>query len=622
MNNGFDRINSILDRLGGNAILLPIPKGVKKPSDVGWTEFGPEVMEDPNYISRFDNGSNIGVCLGSQSGGLCTIDIDDDQYIELFLQENPSLRVTLRTKRLKGCNFWMWVEGEYPRVTPLKHARLKRLVEKNGKKREEPIPVGEWRGTGGQTVIEGQADGIPYRCEVDAKPIHIHFSDIKWPNWILNPPVLEEPFKNESKSGNSLDLSKLENVQEYSSGVIKAACPACREMGEDSSCNHLQIKTNGRFGCCKYPRDKEHRKAIWRLAGIPKPSTDESDPFYQNSQQKGPELPEIIDSAIFVAKEIPATPEIITGVLHKGSKMVIGGGSKSFKTWVQLDCGFSIAYGINWLGFPTLAGKVLFVNFEIQEEFFQQRIKKIAESRGITLEQGRLDIWNLRGKSASYDILIPRIVDRVKESNYVLSILDPVYKLYGKTDENSASDVAQLLNEFERMTVDTGSAVGFGAHYSKGNQSAKESIDRVSGSGVFARDPDSIIMFTKHEEKDAFTVELILRNLPPVEPFVVRWQFPLMVRDNDLDPADLKQPGGGRKKEYEAYKFLKFILQNTKESPISITEWAERAGVPRRTLSDYTNEMREKGWIITIGEGRNARQSITPLGISMATGGN
>jgi len=34
----------------------------------------------------------------------------------------------------------------------------------------------------------------------------------------------------------------------------------------------------------------------------------------------------------------------------------------------------------------------------------------------------------------------------------------------------------------------------FGAHFSKGNQAGKESIDRISGSGVFARDPDTILV--------------------------------------------------------------------------------------------------------------------------------
>jgi hypothetical protein len=612
---GADRVNSVLDYLGGNAVLLPIPSGQKFPDkvkDVGWNAYGEAQMSDPAYLARFNNGGNIGVLQGKPSGGLCSIDIDEDELIEEFLKENPSLRMTLRTKRLRGCNFWVWVKGEYPRLKPFHHARLL-----NDKKK--PRQIGEWRSTGGQTVIEGQAEGREYFKVITAKPVEIHFSDIVWLLWIQDPPTLDEPFQHEAKSAGSLDMAKLENVKEYSSGVIKAACPACREDGEDGSGNHLQIKPDGRFGCCKYQDDRKHRQRIWALAGIPKPKTGDSDPFYQNSKEKGPELPEIIDSAIFSAKEIRPSPEIIKGLLHKGAKMVIGGGSKSFKTWVQLDCAFSVAYSIPWLGFPTLPGKVLFVNFEIQEEFFQQRIKKICEARGIVLEEGRLDVWNLRGKSASYHLIIPQIMERIKDSNYVLCILDPVYKLYGKTDENSASDVAQLLNAFEGLTVDTGSAVGFGAHYSKGNQAAKESIDRVSGSGVFARDPDSIIMFTKHEEKDAFTVEPILRNLPPVEPFVVRWKFPLMVRDDELDPDLLKQPGGGRKKEYDPKLLLGYIRLHTHENPVSISKWAEMAGIKRQTLADYLPSLRAKGWIQTVGSGTNSRQSITPDGLHAST---
>jgi len=55
--------------------------------------------------------------------------------------------------------------------------------------------------------------------------------------------------------------------------------------------------------------------------------------------------------------------------------------------------------------------------------------------------------------------------------------------------------------------------------------------------------------FTRHEEENAFTVEATLRNHPPVEPFVARWHYPLMRRDDGLDPARLKQ-AGGRKPTY------------------------------------------------------------------------
>ncbi len=101
-----------------------------------------------------------------------------------------------------------------------------------------------------------------------------------------------------------------------------------------------------------------------------------------------------------------------------------------------------------------------------------------------------------------------------------------------------------MLNGFERLAVTTGAAIAFGAHFSKGNQAAKESMDRIGGSGVFARDPDTILTMTRHEQDGAFTVEPILRNHPPVPPFVIRWDFPLMTRDEMLDPAKLKQAKG------------------------------------------------------------------------------
>ena len=100
---------------------------------------------------------------------------------------------------------------------------------------------------------------------------------------------------------------------------------------------------------------------------------------------------------------------------------------------------------------------------------------------------------------------------------YVLIVLDPMYKLYGKGKENDASDMAQLMNSIEDVAVQTGAAVAFGAHHSKGNQSEKQAIDRISGSGVFARDPDALLDFARHEEDECFTVEFIVRNFAPIE---------------------------------------------------------------------------------------------------------
>jgi hypothetical protein len=120
-------------------------------------------------------------------------------------------------------------------------------------------------------------------------------------------------------------------------------------------------------------------------------------------------------------------------------------------------------------------------------------------------------------------------------------------------DENGTSDSSILLNEIERLAVKSGALCAFGSHFSKGNQSLKKSMDRISGSGVFARDPDSIITMTEHSATDALTVECNLRNHAPMADFVVKWETPLFKIDRDLDPAALAEapakPVGAKKKE-------------------------------------------------------------------------
>ncbi len=71
----------------------------------------------------------------------------------------------------------------------------------------------------------------------------------------------------------SLDVAKLEKVRELAGGIVQAQCPACAEGGKDRTGEHLRIYPDGRFGCCVHPKDGEHRKRIWALAGVRQPGT-------------------------------------------------------------------------------------------------------------------------------------------------------------------------------------------------------------------------------------------------------------------------------------------------------------------------------------------------------------
>ena len=71
----------------------------------------------------------------------------------------------------------------------------------------------------------------------------------------------------------SLNVSKLEKVRELAGGIVQARCPACAEGGHDHTGEHLRIYPDGRFGCCVHPKDSEHRRRIFALAGVRNPGT-------------------------------------------------------------------------------------------------------------------------------------------------------------------------------------------------------------------------------------------------------------------------------------------------------------------------------------------------------------
>ena len=307
-------------------------------------------------------------------------------------------------------------------------------------------------------------------------------------------------------------------------------------------------------------------------------------------------LPLIQDAATLLDQPIILPPDVIEGIVHLGGKMVLGGASKTYKTWLLTDMAVSVATGAIWFnGYPTEKGRVLFVNFELPEPFFWHRIRTVCDERQLTIESDFLDVWNLRGHVLDW----AKLEQQIQSGTYVLIILDPIYKLLLGRNENSAGDIASLLNELEVLAVRSGAAVAFGAHYSKGNQAQKESIDRIGGSGVFGRDPDTILNFTRHEEQDCFTVEMTLRNHPPREPFVVRWEYPLFAVDSLLDPNRLKQAGGRPRLATETQ-----ILDLLDEEPLKAVQWQKRAreefGIASSTFYEIKKELEERDRIRSI----------------------
>ncbi len=294
----------------------------------------------------------------------------------------------------------------------------------------------------------------------------------------------------------------------------------------------------------------------------------------------------------------PPTPEmLIKGVLYRGGTMLLSGPSKAHKTYAMLTAGMAIAEGRPWLGFETTKAPVIYLNLELQDFAANKRIEQIAQATG-TRPPVDFIIWNLRGRRVTLAELQARLPTEITRLGAGAVMIDPHYKVSALSggEENSNDSQGLLLSALEGICATNGAALVLSHHFAKGDASAKNSIDRASGGGVFARWGDVMMTFTPHEEDEAMAVEMALRNFAPVEPFVVRWEYPLWVRDDQLDPAKLKRVGG-RTETNTADKALNALGAAT----MGYGEWMKASGMTETTFRRKLKALLEAGRVEQVG---------------------
>lgn len=262
------------------------------------------------------------------------------------------------------------------------------------------------------------------------------------------------------------------------------------------------------------------------------------------------EFPPIIDGDSINGKIIQLPPQIIAGVVSLTEKLELAGGSKSFKTWSLIDMGLSVSSEIPWWGHQTFKHHVVYLNLELSGPFFEFRLQEVAKARQVDIP-AEFHIIHLRGHKLSkpdrWKAFLKYLEGLLHRFPNPLLISDPIYKMLGGKNENSAGDINEMMDQLEDLVQLTQGANAFGHHFTKGNQSDKDAIDRASGSGVFQRDPDTLLTMTKHEHDECYSTNYIVRNHLPISDRVMEWHYPLFVPRTDLDPKDLKPRGAPSK---------------------------------------------------------------------------
>lgn len=314
----------------------------------------------------------------------------------------------------------------------------------------------------------------------------------------------------------------------------------------------------------------------------------------------------------------PLAPERIHGILRDGHKMLISGPSKAGKSYLLGELAICLSEGIEWLGFKCEKSKVLYVNLEIDAVSIKHRFQAIYDAMKIKATNSEnITLWNLRGFAVTLDKLVPKLIRRISKQEYNVVIIDPIYKVM-MGDENSASDMGAFCNQFDKICTQTGCSVIYCHHHSKGAQGSKKAMDRASGSGVFARDPDAqldMIQLDTDEEflnknadnpnATAWRLECSLREFPNFKPVNFWFDYPLHKVDvggllkkkfAEGDPLSNLERSGKRRQTSDARKEQlddAFNIISMGTDTVEFTELVDYIGKSEKTVRDWIREFKE-----------------------------
>lgn len=233
---------------------------------------------------------------------------------------------------------------------------------------------------------------------------------------------------------------------------------------------------------------------------------------------------------------------LIHGLLREGETMNVIAAPKTGKSWLVMNMALAVALGRDWMGFPCEQGKVLIVDNELHPATTAYRFRTMLAKLGIPRSAVNpfIRIENQRGMLETIQSLSTQI-EELRKEDYKLIIIDAFYRAVPQgTNENDNGSITALYNLLDRYAGTLNSAFALIHHTSKGNQSQKSVTDVGAGAGAQSRAADTHLVLRPHREKGVIAVDCAVRSFAPIQPFCLRFDWPVWFRDDDLNPEDLE----------------------------------------------------------------------------------
>ena len=245
---------------------------------------------------------------------------------------------------------------------------------------------------------------------------------------------------------------------------------------------------------------------------------------------------------------------LIHGLLREGETMNVIAAPKTGKSWLVMNLALAVALGQDWMGFPCEQGKVLIIDNELHPATTAYRFRSMLAKLGVprSAVSPFIHVENQRGMLETIQSLSAQI-EELKKEDYKLIIIDAFYRAVPQgTNENDNGSITALYNLLDRYAGTLNSAFALIHHTSKGNQSQKSVTDVGAGAGAQSRAADTHLVLRPHKEKGVIAVDCAVRSFAPIQPFCLRFDWPVWFRDDSFNPEDLEGKAEARPRKSAA----------------------------------------------------------------------
>ena len=333
------------------------------------------------------------------------------------------------------------------------------------------------------------------------------------------------------------------------------------------------------------------------------------------------------DLGFILTTRLETPEEILPGLLCVTDVLQFNASPKACKSWNMLALAIAAATGKSWMGFSAPKPRhVVYVNLELERSRFQRRVDEVCAALGVTRRDlvGRIDFFNMKGVAADLSMLMLKLkLYHNPADPWHLCIIDPIYRLLahhakageGTPVENNNSIIAAFFNELEACAKDLQCAFAVIHHQKKGANLDGDNIESASGAGTFGRAPDVVISINYVREnrqivKNQFVARADLRYYPGIEPFGLRLDFPLLVRDTTIN-AGAQAVKKGRPSKYNVVQLLRVL----EEAPITWQQCSDAVhlaeGMDGKTARGLCDQARKDTLIAVDGDKRDSLWSLT-----------